>query len=76
MVAPEWPLETERLTLRPFEPADLEALHEIHSDEGVVRWLYNDARTLVETRDLLSRKVEGTALSREGDWLSAAAVLR
>ena len=75
MVAPEWPLETERLRLRPFEPADLQALHEIHSDEGVVRWLYNEARTLAETRDLLSRKVEGVALSREGDWLSAAAVL-
>ena len=76
MPAPEWPLETERLILRPFEPGDLEALHEIHSDDGVVRWLYDEARTLAETHDLLSRKVEAAALSREGDWLSAAAVLR
>lgn len=76
MPAPSWPLETERLTLRPFEPTDLEALHEIHSDEGVARWLYTEPRTLAETRDVLSRKVEGSALRREGDWLSAAAVLR
>lgn len=76
MPAPSWPLETERLTLRPFEPTDLEALHEIHSDEGVVRWLYNDSRTLAETRTLLDRKVRGAALHREGDWLGAAAVLR
>jgi len=76
MIVPVWPLETARLTLRPFEESDLEALHEIHSDEVVARWLYNDARTREETRALLAGKVTCPGLEREGDWLSAAAVVR
>jgi RimJ/RimL family protein N-acetyltransferase len=74
--APRWPLETERLLLRPFGPDDLEALFAIQADESVARWLYNDPRTLVETRELLARKIGGAALHGEGEWLSAAAVLR
>ena len=71
-----WPLETDRLLLRPFEEDDLDALHAIYSDATVVRWLYNDARTLDETRELLERKVAGAELRAEGDWLSLAVVLR
>jgi len=74
--APSWPIDTERLVLRPFETGDLEALYAIHSDEGVARYLYNDARTLEEVRNLLDRKIAGAAVHREGDWLSAAVVLR
>jgi RimJ/RimL family protein N-acetyltransferase len=74
--APRWPLETERLLLRPFGPDDLEALFAIQADESVARWLYNDPRTLGETRELLARKIGGAALHGEGEWLSAAAVLR
>ena len=76
MPAPRWPLETERLLLRPFGPDDLEALFAIQADESVARWLYNDPRTLEETRELLARKIGGAALHGEGEWLSAAAVLR
>ena len=76
MPAPRWPLETERLLLRPFEPDDLEALFAIQANESVARWLYNDPRTLEETRELLARKIGGAALRGEGEWLSAAAVLR
>ena len=76
MTAPDWPLRTERLLLRPFEAGDLEALHEIHSDEAVVRWLYNDARSLAETRELLERKIAGSSLPAEGAWLSAAVARR
>ena len=76
MPAPRWPLETERLLLRPFGPDDLEALFAIQADESVARWLYNDPRTLEETRELLARTIGGAALHGEGEWLSAAAVLR
>jgi RimJ/RimL family protein N-acetyltransferase len=70
--APDWPIETERLLLRPFTPADLEPLQAIHGDEENARWLYNDARSLEETREVLARKTAGSALHQEGDWLSAA----
>ena len=74
-VAPRWPLRTERLLLRPYAPGDLEALHAIHSDAAVARWLYNEPRTLEETRELLTYKLAAAALRGEGEWLSAAAVL-
>jgi RimJ/RimL family protein N-acetyltransferase len=74
--APSWPLESGRLRLRPFEDADLRALHAIHSDAGVARWLYNEPRTLAETRALLARKIHGSSLRAGGDWLGAAAELR
>ena len=76
MIAPAWPLRTERLLLRPFEPGDLDALHAIQADETVARWLYNDARTFEETRELLERKIAGSTLRAECEWLSAAATLR
>ncbi len=74
--APEWPLETDRLVLRPFEPGDLEAVYEIHGDEANARWLYNDPRTRDETAGLLERRIASASIAAEGEWLSAAAVLR
>ena len=76
MPAPAWPLVTERLLLRPFESTDQEGLHDIYGDESVARWLYTDARTPEETRELLTRKIAGGMLRSEGEWLSAAVVLR
>src|ERR687887_114416 len=76
VLQPDWPLETERLLLRPFEAGDLEAFHAIHSDEGVARYLYNDPRTFEGSKDLLERKIAGSALRAEGDWLSAAVEVR
>jgi RimJ/RimL family protein N-acetyltransferase len=74
--SPAWPIETERLHLRRFVPDDLEALHEIYSDPGVVRYLYEDVRSLDEVRALLDRKRAQTSLSREGDALAVALVAR
>jgi RimJ/RimL family protein N-acetyltransferase len=73
--APQWPIHTERLLLRPFEPGDLEALHAIHSDPGVVRYLRQAARPMEEVRELLKRRVRGEALDHEGDGLAAAVIL-
>jgi RimJ/RimL family protein N-acetyltransferase len=73
---PDWPLETERLVLRPFEEDDLGALYAIQSDVESARWLYNEPRTLDETRALLARKIAGDRFSAEGDWLSAAVIAR
>jgi RimJ/RimL family protein N-acetyltransferase len=38
-VSPDWPLETSRLTLRPFVAGDFGALHETRSNPEVVRYL-------------------------------------
>jgi RimJ/RimL family protein N-acetyltransferase len=74
--APAWPLETERLSLRPFQQTDFDALYAIHSDERNARWLYNEPRTRRQAEDLLERKIDGGSIGAEGEWLSAAAVLR
>jgi RimJ/RimL family protein N-acetyltransferase len=73
---PDWPLETDRLVLRPFEQGDLRVLHAIHSDEEVARYLYNDARTIEEVGKLLGQKIAGAQLAAPGEWLSAAVVAR
>ncbi len=74
--APWWPLQTDRLILRPFEPGDLGALHVIHADEAVARYLYNNPRSLDEVRALLHRKIGQAAVSGEGDGLNAAVIVR
>jgi RimJ/RimL family protein N-acetyltransferase len=76
MYAPHWPIHTERLLLRPFEEGDLQALHVMQSDEEVVRWLYNDVRSLDEVRPVLARKMGAVSIASEGDGISAAVVLR
>jgi RimJ/RimL family protein N-acetyltransferase len=73
---PDWPVETERLVLRPFEEGDLDALYALQSDAESARWLYKEPRTLDETRALLERKIAGDRFSAEGDWLSAAVIAR
>jgi RimJ/RimL family protein N-acetyltransferase len=57
---PGWPIETDRLTLRPYEEGGFDALHAMQSDARVVRWLYNEPRTAEETRALLERKIAGS----------------
>jgi len=74
--APDWPLLTDRLELRPFCQDDLAAFHAMHADEGVARWLYNDPRSEDEARALLEVKIAGVALEDEGQWLSCAVALR
>jgi len=73
-MSPDWPLATERLVLRPYEERDFDLLYRLQSDPGVVKWLYNDVRDEAGTRELLARKLAGTELRAEGDWLSCIAV--
>ena len=62
--------------LRPFEERDYDALYAIQSDAEVARWLYNEPRNHDEVREFLGRKIKGFEWREEGDWLSAAVVLR
>jgi RimJ/RimL family protein N-acetyltransferase len=73
---PDWPLDTDRLVLRPFEEGDLDAFFAIQSDEESARWLYEEPRTLDETKALLAKKAAGDSFIAEGDWLAAAVIAR
>jgi len=75
-VSPDWPLETARLTLRPFVEGDFEAMHAMRSNPDVVRYLYEDPFTPEQTRHLLTRKMAVPRWEKEGDWFSVAAVER
>jgi RimJ/RimL family protein N-acetyltransferase len=74
-VQPEWPIETERLVLRPYREDDLDALHAMYSDAGVARWLYYEPDTLENSKARLARKLAGHELTEE-KGLSAAVELR
>ncbi|MBO0829035.1 MAG: GNAT family N-acetyltransferase [Streptosporangiales bacterium] len=76
MIEPDYPLCTERLDLRPFEPADLDAVHAIFSSPDVVRYLYEEPRDEEGARILLARKRRRRALVDSGDALSLAVVER
>ena len=72
MVEPQFPLETERLQLRPFEPGDLDELTTIQSREDVSRYLYWRPRTRAEVLEDLQRRYAWTSLKAEGDALRLA----
>jgi RimJ/RimL family protein N-acetyltransferase len=72
---PDWPLETERLVLRPYTGGDLENLHAVYSQPDVARWLYYEALTLEQSREKLARKIADCELTEE-HGLSAAVQLR
>lgn len=75
-VWPEWPLETDRLTLRPFVESDFEAMHAMRSDPEVARYLYQGPLSEDETRSRLERNMALSEWAGEGDWFSVAAVER
>ena len=76
VLLPSYPIETDRLLLRPFAPADHDALLAIHSRPDVTRYLYWDARGPEDVSRVLALKVSCTALAQEGDTLDLAAFLR
>ncbi len=72
MFAPDWPIRTDRLVLRPFHDDDFDVLCEIQADAGVARWLYNEPRTRPQVAELLTVKIAGASIQAPGEWLCAA----
>ncbi|WP_433048049.1 GNAT family N-acetyltransferase [Dactylosporangium sp. CS-033363] len=72
MLRPEYPIRTERLTLRPFAEDDYADLHLMTGDPEVVRYLYAEVHSPDETRAALQRRIGQTELTGEGQWLVLA----
>lgn len=73
---PTLPIETRRLSLRPFHADDLDALLVFHSDAEAVRFVPYGPRSRDEVDAVLARKITGTSLQEENDRLELAVVRR
>lgn len=69
------PIATERLTLRAWEPGDLEALLAIHGDPERVRWVPFEPRSREQAEEALARKITQTTLREPGLGGIALAIL-
>lgn len=76
MDAPIWPLRTERLDLRPFEPGDLDAVRAQLTDPSTVRYLYTDVLDEAALAARLDDLQKRATLEREGDSMHLVGVLR
>jgi RimJ/RimL family protein N-acetyltransferase len=76
MPEPRYPIETERLSLRPFEAGDLDALHRLQSLPEVVLYLRWGARSRAEVAAVLEERIHQSRLADEGDTLFLALTLR
>ncbi|MET8050751.1 GNAT family N-acetyltransferase [Streptosporangium sp. NPDC005286] len=75
MLKPTYPIRTDRLILRPYTPADLDALHAIQSLPQVTRYLYWEPRNREQTGEALQTKITQTELLEEGQILTLAVEL-
>lgn len=76
MPPPTYPIETDRLRLRPYSAADVDDLFAMHSREDVVRYLYWEVRDREQVAAMLERRQTRTALEQEGDALILAVELK
>ena len=74
MLRPTYPIRTERLILRPYEPDDFDAALAYWSRPDVTRYLYLDAFTRETFGERLSILMGRTELLDEGDVLTLAIV--
>jgi RimJ/RimL family protein N-acetyltransferase len=75
MIKPGYPVKTARLTLRPFEDGDLQAMFAYHSLPEVVRFLYWTPRSLAETEEALQKNKSRTYFTEEGSAINLAVCL-
>ena len=64
-MSPDWPLETSRLTLRPFVEGDFDAVYAMRSDPDVALYLYQGPLSPDETRSRLERNMALSAWTAE-----------
>lgn len=76
VLRPDYPLETARLTLRPYRSDDLDALHALQSQPEVARYLLWDVRDRDGARKSLERKMGEVALATDGQAIVCAVECR
>lgn len=74
--APDYPVLTERLALRPHESGDLDDLLRYHSDPEVVRYIPWPVRTREQTAAALESRTRQSRVTEPGQWLVFAIQLR
>ena len=73
---PAYPIETARLYLRPVQPLDFEDLYAYHRDADALRYMYWEARTVDETREIMEKRQSQATWEKEGEALVMAAALK
>lgn len=70
MFTPEYPILTDRLSLRRLSMRDLDTCYAIQSREDVARYMYWEPRTRSEARELLAQRVGHYRLDELNEELS------
>lgn len=68
-LSPRYPIQTERLHLRPLAYEDLDDVHAYYSRPDVARYLYWEPRDREESREALATYASMVDLEQEGDGL-------
>lgn len=76
MLNPTYPIETDRLLLRPYAPADLDAFHAIVRRPDVNRYLYSEPRNRDEAREVLAKLAAKVGIDDDHEDLLLAVVAR
>jgi RimJ/RimL family protein N-acetyltransferase len=76
VLSPAYPIQTERLLLRPFIPADLDGLHAMFGREDVSRYLNWEPMDRERAAALLERRIVQTTIREEGEGIALAVEVR
>jgi RimJ/RimL family protein N-acetyltransferase len=72
MFMPLYPIETERLRLRPFTRGDVDAVHSYRSREDVCAFLFDEPMSRQDCAEAVQARVGQVALTAEGDKIVLA----
>jgi len=67
---PEYPIRTERLLLRPYQPGDTDAVYAYHRLPETARCLENGPMSLAEAKALVTRRIGSSTLAGVGEVLN------
>ena len=70
MFEPEYPIRTERLLLRPYARADVDALYAYQRLPEIHRYLYTEPRSRPEIEALVAERADARALAEAGQALA------